>query len=267
MNKAPYRATSHAQWFAALQDEALKLLNGQANASWALLAETALSLTPIRGQIADAYDTLHALNAVNTAPCSKAAWFKLFSALIGLVPGGGEVVKRSLRAVHSYAMPCNWLLDPIRQHYRGDAETLVRSMLQLNKLQRLLEDLLNAPSIQQQIDDSTRQQFQAIEHGLAEHFDAFKHQVERWLNEGAALNAQADFGGGQWVHPYPSQPPQTTAATAAPTDNAAALASVGHLFMHLQMHPPIQALLAPQQPAPHPTLIQAMQAANTSAWT
>ena len=74
-------------------------------------------------------------------------WIYLITALIGVVPGGGDAVKRGLRAVKSRAIPINDLLDAIRRVYRGDPERALREALDVGKLQRLLNQMLDNPAL------------------------------------------------------------------------------------------------------------------------
>ena len=122
-------------WLASLRDEALSFVKGDNNAPWAILAETVIGCVPILGRVVDARDIIRGLVEVAGAPASPLAWFNLITALIGLVPGGGDAVKRSLRAVKSGAVHIDELLDMIRRLYKGDPEKLLKEVLDLSKLE------------------------------------------------------------------------------------------------------------------------------------
>ena len=123
------------------------------------------------GQIVDARDIIKALIEVSAAPASPAAWFNLITALIGLIPGGGDVVKRSLRVVKARAVPIDKLLDFIRQYYKGDPEKLLREMLDLGKLRKVLDTILNNPKLLNQLDEPTRKQLKNIQNKLGKQFN------------------------------------------------------------------------------------------------
>lgn len=143
------------------------------------------------GQIVDARDIIKALIEVSAAPASPAAWFNLITALIGLIPGGGDVVKRSLRVVKARAVPIDKLLDFIRQYYKGDPEKLLREMLDLGKLRKVLDTILNNPKLLNQLDEPTRKQLKNIQSKLGKQFNAFKREVDEWLAQTPKTSAGA----------------------------------------------------------------------------
>lgn len=180
-----------SSWFASIRDEAISFFKGDNNAPWAILAETVIGLVPVLGQIVDARDIIKALIEVSAAPASPVAWFNLITALIGLVPGGGDVVKKSLRAIKHKTVPIDKLLDFIRQYYKGDPEKLLREMLDLGKLRKVLDTILSNPKLLNRLDEPTRKQLQNIQNNLGKQFNAFKREVDEWLTQTPRTSAGA----------------------------------------------------------------------------
>lgn len=180
-----------SSWFASIRDEAISFFKGDNNAPWAILAETVIGLVPVLGQIVDARDIIKALIEVSAAPASPAAWFNLITALIGLIPGGGDVVKRSLRVVKARVVPIDKLLDFIRQYYKGDPEKLLREMLDLGKLRKVLDTILSNPKLLNRLDEPSRKQLQNIQNNLGKQFNAFKREVDEWLAQTPRTSAGA----------------------------------------------------------------------------
>ena len=129
-------------WLSSLKSDALSFVKGDNNAPWAILAESIIGCVPVLGQLVDARDILKGLISVSSAPVSPAAWFELITALIGLVPGAGDAVKRSLRAVKSRAVPVDTLLDMIRRLNIGDPEKLLKDTLDVSRLRKSLDGIL-----------------------------------------------------------------------------------------------------------------------------
>ena len=103
-------AADRKGWLASLQDESISFLKGDNNSPWTILAETVIGCVPILGQIVDARDIIKGLVEVSGAPASPLAWFNLITALIGLIPGGGDAAKRALRSVKGGATSIDDLL-------------------------------------------------------------------------------------------------------------------------------------------------------------
>ncbi|MBZ8143055.1 hypothetical protein CLD22_24625, partial [Rubrivivax gelatinosus] len=143
--------TAHAGWLESLKDEAVRFVKGDSNAPWAILAETVIGCVPVLGQIVDARDVIKGLVEVAGAPACPLAWFNLITALIGLIPGGGDAVKRSTRAIKSGAVRVDELLDMIRRYYKGDPEKLLREALDLAKLRKQLDNILGNPNFTRQL--------------------------------------------------------------------------------------------------------------------
>lgn len=199
------QATARRGWLESLREETVSFLKGDNNSPWAILAETVIGCVPVVGQLIDARDIIRGLIEVSAAPASPLAWFNLITALIGLVPGGGDAVKRSLRAVKSRTVRIDELLDMIRRFYRGDPEQLLRQALDLGRLRRILDDILTNPNLTRHLDGPTRASIHRIRQGLAAQFDAFKREVDGWLARGRRTSADTVPPG----RAAPSAPPTT----------------------------------------------------------
>lgn len=186
------QATARAErkgWLASLKDEAVSFVKGDNNAPWAILAETVIGCVPILGQVVDARDIIKGLVEVAGAPASPLAWFNLITALIGLVPGGGDAAKRSLRAVKSGAVHIDELLDMIRRLYKGDPEKLLREVLDLSKLRKTLDDILTNPNLTKRLSPEVNKSIEHVRQNLGKQFDAFKKEVDDWLAKGRKSSA------------------------------------------------------------------------------
>lgn len=207
------QATARAErkgWLASLKDEAVSFVKGDNNAPWAILAETVIGCVPILGQVVDARDIIKGLVEVAGAPASPLAWFNLITALIGLIPGGGDAAKRSLRAVKSGAVHIDELLDMIRRLYKGDPEKLLREVLDLSKLRKTLDDILTNPNLTKRLSPEVNKSIEQIRQNLSKQFDAFKKEVDDWLAKGR--KSSADTGpAGKPAAGTPSAKPSTQA--------------------------------------------------------
>ena len=181
--------TQRKGWLATLRDEAVSFVKGDNNAPWAILAETVIGCVPILGQIVDARDIIKGLIDVAGAPASPWAWFNLITALIGLVPGAGDAVKRSLRSVKSGATHIDELLDMIRGIYKGDPEKALREALDLSKLRGYLNRILDNPNLTSRLSPEVRRSVDNIQANLGRQFDAFKREVDGWLARGRKTSA------------------------------------------------------------------------------
>lgn len=178
-------------WFDSLKSEALSFFKGDNNAPWAILAETVIGCIPVVGQLVDARDIIKGLVEVSGAPASPLAWFNLITATIGLIPGGGDAAKRSLRAVKAGTASVDDLLAMIRRFYKGDPEKLLREVLDLSKVRKQLDDILANPNLTRHLDKNLRKQVNDIRAGLGKQFDAFKKEVDDWLTKGRKTSADA----------------------------------------------------------------------------
>lgn len=184
-------ASPRQGWFDSLKAESMSFLKGDNNAPWAILAETAIGCVPVLGQIVDARDIVKGLVEVSDKPDSAAGWFNVITALIGLIPGGGDAAKRSLRAVKSGAANVDDLLAMIRRFYSGDPEKLLRQVMDLGPLRKKLDEILNNPRLINQLSPSMRAQVRRIRDSLDKQFASFKKEVDGWLGQGRKTSAEA----------------------------------------------------------------------------
>jgi hypothetical protein len=191
-------------WLDSLKSEAVSFLKGDNNAPWAILAETVIGCVPILGQIVDARDIIKGLVEVAGAPASPLAWFNLITALIGLIPGGGDAVKRSLRSIKVGATHVDDLLAMIRKVYKGDPEKLLKETLDVSKLRKTLDDILTNPRLTDRLSPEVKQSIEQIRSNLGKQFDAFKMEVDNWLAKGRKTSADGP--------PSAKSPPATPSA-------------------------------------------------------
>lgn len=151
--------------------------------------ETAIGCVPILGQLVDARDIIKGLVEVSSAPSNPMAWFNLITALIGLVPGGGDAAKRSLRAVKAGTASVDDLLAMIRRLYKGDPEAPLRKVLDVSTLRSKLDEILTNPRLLRQLPADMRRQVDEIRQGLGKQFDHFKKEVDGWLAKGRKTSA------------------------------------------------------------------------------
>ena len=194
---------SRKGWLESLKDEAVSFVKGDNNAPWAILAETVIGCVPVLGQIVDARDIIKGLVEVAGAPASPPAGFNLITVLIGLIPGGGDAVKRSTRAIKSGAVHVDELLDMIRRLYKGDPEKLLRDVLDVGKLRKHLDEILGNPNLTRSVSPEVRRSIDHIRANLSKQFDAFKKEVDGWLAKGRKTSADA----GPAARPAPGAPP------------------------------------------------------------
>lgn len=165
-------------WLASLQDEAKTFVKGDNNSPWAIFAETVIGCVPVLGQLVDARDIIKGLVEVSGAPTSPLGWFNLITALIGLVPGGGDAVKRSLRAVKGGTVHIDELLDMIRKIYKGDPEKLLKETLDVSNLRATLNRILDNPNLTRRLSPEVRKSIDTIQANLNKQFAAFKKEVD-----------------------------------------------------------------------------------------
>lgn len=183
-----------SSWLADLKEESISFLKGDNNSPWAIFAETVIGCVPVLGQLVDARDIIKALIEISAAPASPLAWFNLITALIGLIPGGGDLVKRSLRSVKMGSTRIEDLLAFIRKYYKGDPEQLIREMLDLSKIRGKFNDLLSNQSLTKQFSPEVRKSISTIKSKMDAQFAAFQQEVEGWLTKGRKTSAEAPHG-------------------------------------------------------------------------
>jgi hypothetical protein len=181
----------HRAWYESLKEQSISFLKGENNAPWAILAETAIGLVPVLGQIVDARDIIKGLVEVSDAPDSTQAWFNLITALIGVVPGGGDAAKCSMRAIKSGTANVDDLTAMIRRFYIGDPEKLLREVMDLSTLQHKLDALLTRPALTDRLSPQMRGQVNTIRADLDKHFAGFKSEIDAWLTKDRRTSAQA----------------------------------------------------------------------------
>ncbi len=184
------KTSSRSGWLGSLKDDAVSFLKGENNAPWAILAESVIGCIPVLGQLVDARDIIKGLIEVSAAPASPAAWFNLITALIGLIPGGGDAAKRSMRAIKSGAVHTDELLDMIRRLYKGDPEKLLKDVLDVSKLRKQLDQILSNPRLRAHLGPEASKRVDAIQSNLNKQFDAFKKEIDDWLTKGRRTSAQ-----------------------------------------------------------------------------
>lgn len=183
-----------SSWLADLKEESISFLKGDNNSPWAIFAETVIGCVPVLGQMVDARDIIKALIEISAAPASPLAWFNLITALIGLIPGGGDLVKRSLRSVKMGSTRIEDLLAFIRKYYKGDPEQLIRETLDLSKIRGKFNDLLSNKSLTNQFSPEVRRSISTIKSKMDAQFAAFQQEVEGWLAKGRKTSAEAPRG-------------------------------------------------------------------------
>ncbi len=183
-----------SSWLADLKEESISFLKGDNNSPWAIFAETVIGCVPVLGQMVDARDIIKALIEISAAPTSPLAWFNLITALIGLIPGGGDLVKRSLRSVKMGSTRIEDLLAFIRKYYKGDPEQLIRETLDLSKIRGKFNDLLSNQSLTKQFSPEVRKSISTIKNKMDAQFAAFQQEVEGWLAKGRKTSAEAPRG-------------------------------------------------------------------------
>jgi len=183
-----------SSWLADLKEESISFLKGDNNSPWAIFAETVIGCVPVLGQLVDARDIIKALIEISAAPASPLAWFNLITALIGLIPGGGDLVKRSLRSVKMGSTRIEDLLAFIRKYYKGDPEQLIREMLDLSKIRGKFNDLLSNQSLTKQFSPEVRKNISTIKNKMDAQFAAFQQEIEGWLAKGRKTSAEAPRG-------------------------------------------------------------------------
>ena len=188
------KTSSRSGWLGSLKDDAVSFLKGENNAPWAILAESVIGCIPVLGQLVDARDIIKGLIEVSAAPASPAAWFNLITALIGLIPGGGDAAKRSMRAIKSGAVHTDELLDMIRRLYKGDPEKLLKDVLDVSKLRKQLDQILSNPRLRAHLGPEASKRVDAIQSNLNKQFDAFKKEIDDWLTKGRRTSAQGGTG-------------------------------------------------------------------------
>ena len=170
----------------------MTFLKGESTGGWAIVAETVIGCVPVLGQLVDARDIIKAIIILSANPASPAGWFDLITALIGLVPGGGDAVKMSLKSVKKGALPMDSILDGIRKLGKGDPEQLIRKCLDFNALQKNLDKILTNPQVLNQLSPQARKNVDQIRRNLGKQLQEFKKEVDGWLIKSRKTSADAN---------------------------------------------------------------------------
>jgi len=178
-------------WLQSLKKDTMTFLKGDSTGGWAIIAETVIGCVPVLGQLVDARDIIKAIIILTANPSSPAGWFDLITALIGLVPGGGDAVKMSLKSVKKGALPIDSILDGIRKFGKGDPEQLIRKCLDLNALQKNLDKILTNQKVLNQLSPAARKNVDQIRNNLGKQLQEFKKEVDGWLIKSRKTSADA----------------------------------------------------------------------------
>lgn len=183
--------SDRGSWLSSLKDESISFLKGDNTAPWAIFAETVIGCVPILGQIVDARDIIKGLVEVSGAPASPMAWFDLITALIGVIPGGGDLVKGCLRGIKKGTTPIEDMLAVLRKQYTGDVEKLLRETLDISKIRGKFNEVLGNASLTKQFSPEVQKSISTIRNNLDAQFKAFQQEVDGWLAKGRKTSADA----------------------------------------------------------------------------
>lgn len=212
--------TAHQGWLDRLKSEAILFLEGDNNSPWAILAETVIGCVPVLGQVVDARDIIKGLREVSEAPASSLAWFMLFTALIGLIPGGGDAVKRGLRVIKADASHLDELLDVIRRFGKGDPEKAIKDLMNPSRLQKSLDDILGNPHLLERLSPELHSKIGRIRQDLSKRFEEFKKEVDEILGRGRKTSAEAPSVPKRAETPHAKPGTKAKAGTKAEADAA-----------------------------------------------
>lgn len=192
--------TLQASWFDEAWEASLSFIKGECNGPAAILLDVALGMVPVVGQIIDARDIILGLIDVSEQPEDADAWFNLITALIGLVPGGGDALKRALRAIHRLQAPADTLLAMLRGFGRGNVEKLVLDMLDVSRIKgsmQILQATLRSNGFLQTLSAGTRQRIlhtaSRLQVGLERQFVQFEKQVRGWLKRQPNTSVEPEY--------------------------------------------------------------------------
>lgn len=192
--------TLQASWFDEAWEASLSFIKGECNGPAAILLDVALGMVPVVGQIIDARDIILGLIDVSEQPEDADAWFNLITALIGLVPGGGDALKRALRAIHRLQAPADTLLAMLRGFGRGNVEKLVLDMLDVSRIKGSMQTLqatLRSNGFLQTLSAGTRQRIlhtaSRLQVGLERQFVQFEKQVRGWLKRQPNTSVEPEY--------------------------------------------------------------------------
>ena len=177
-------------------------LKGDYNGPAAIFLDTALGLIPVVGQLIDGRDIVLGVIEVSDDPNQFDAWFLLITALIGVVPGGGDALKRGLRCVKQGGNSADELFALLRKFGHGNPEELIKRAVNLNALTPALKKLtesLRSNRIIDALDAGTKRkvlrtagQLEARMGGMFKQFDDLvKEILKKQPNTSARPTTQA----------------------------------------------------------------------------
>lgn len=187
-------------WFDKALSAAKQFAKGEHDGPAAMLLDVVLGMVPVVGQVIDARDIILGLIDVSDQPDSFDAYFNLITALIGVVPGGGDAVKRALRSVKRGTAPVEDLLSMLRGLGKGNPEKMLFDMLDVSKIQphvKTLTETLKNSHLVEALDAGARARVVAtanqLQTGITKQFAKFSEQVKGWLKKQPNNAAEADY--------------------------------------------------------------------------
>lgn len=187
-------------WFDESLTAAKQFAKGEYDGPAAMLLDVALGMVPVIGQAIDARDIILGLIDVSDQPNNYDAYFNLITAFIGVVPGGGDALKRALRSVKRGGAPAEDLLSMLRGLGKGNVEKLVLDTLDFSKIQPHIQTLtatLKNNRFVEGLDTEVRQRVMStanrLEASLSQHFKRFAEEVKGWLKKQPNNSAEADY--------------------------------------------------------------------------
>lgn len=187
-------------WFDESLTAAKQFAKGEYDGPAAMLLDVALGMVPVIGQAIDARDIILGLIDVSDQPDNYDAYFNLITAFIGVVPGGGDALKRALRSVKRGGAPAEDLLSMLRGLGKGNVEKLVLDALDFSKIQPHIQTLtatLKNNRFIEGLDTEVRQRVistaNRLEARLSQHFKRFAEEVKGWLKKQPNNSAEADY--------------------------------------------------------------------------
>ncbi|TXG99700.1 MAG: hypothetical protein E6R09_09840 [Rhodocyclaceae bacterium] len=200
LTAATQKPFAQRRWFDESLTAAKQFAKGEYDGPAAMLLDVALGMVPVIGQAIDARDIILGLIDVSDQPNNYDAYFNLITAFIGVVPGGGDALKRALRSVKRGGAPAEDLLSMLRGLGKGNVEKLVLDTLDFSKIQPHIQTLtatLKNNRFVEGLDTEVRQRVMStanrLEASLSQHFKRFAEEVKGWLKKQPNNSAEADY--------------------------------------------------------------------------
>lgn len=165
---------------------AKSFLKGDYNGPAAIFLDTALGLIPVVGQLIDGRDIVRGVIDVSDAPNNFDGWFMLITALIGVVPGGGDALKRGLRCIKQGGNSADELFALLRQFGTGNPEELIKRAVNLNALLPNLKKLtasLRSNGIINALDADTKRKVLLTAGQLETRMGGMFKQFDDWVKD------------------------------------------------------------------------------------